>query len=369
MNTLWWIYIFLAFLLLYGVQFSNVHTFFDDHLSLEDTKQLQGFAVIGVILHHLVQKVTNFGQTDSILGIFNDLGVYFVGIFFFFSGFGLYKSLRSKKGYLSNFFKKRFATILLPFYIISLIYFFINLAEGVKYNPFDALLSILGFRLINGDFWFIIAILIFYLLFYLSFRFLKNENLAILAIGFGILIYIVICILRVHGDGTFWLQGEWWYNTSLLFLFGILWGKFEHRFIFYIKKFYWAILSSFTILFILSQQITRNTLQHIGYWTETATDPKYFDKIQCFLVQSASIILFVLLIVIITLKIKFKNSALKFIGGITLEIYLLQRLFILQFAPLQSNFIMYTLSVICTSILVSFSIHHLSSYLKKSFKL
>ena len=70
------------------------------------------------------------------------------------------------------------------------------------------------------------------------------------------------------------------------------------------------------------------------------------------------------------MKIKIGNRALKYIGALTLEIYLLQRLFILYFSPLESNYVMYTIAVICATVITASGIHQISIYLKnKLFKL
>lgn len=370
MNNLFWIYIFLFFLLIIGIRFAKLNSFFEDYLSLDTMKYLQGFSVIGIIVHHLVQKLTSFGQTESILGVFNNLGSNFVGLFLFCSGFGLYKSFKTKTNYLNGFFKNRFSVVLIPFYLITILYFAIHLLEGSKYTLLNGVLSVLGIRLVNGDFWFVIAILFFYSFFYLCFRFIKKEGLAILSLAVLLLSYIVVCILRLHGDGMNWLQGEWWCNSTMLFLVGILWAKFEPQITSFIQKLYWLFLPLSLILSISLQKLTTYALSNFGYWSETQDSPGYLEKFQCLGIQTLSITAFVFAIIILSMKIKVGNRALKYIGALTLEIYLLQRLFILYFSPLESNYVMYTIAVICATVITASGIHQISIYLKnKLFKL
>ena len=62
----------------------------DGFLSLEQTHMIQAFACIGVILHHVTQQITAYGIYDKgPISLFNDIGILFTALFFFFSGYGL----------------------------------------------------------------------------------------------------------------------------------------------------------------------------------------------------------------------------------------------------------------------------------------
>ena len=66
--------------------------------SRKQSKNLQGIACIMIIIHHMVQTMTNYGQKEQgPISCFNSLGILFTSIFFFFSGFGLYTSYQKKK--------------------------------------------------------------------------------------------------------------------------------------------------------------------------------------------------------------------------------------------------------------------------------
>ena len=76
-------------------------------LSLEQTKLLQGFAAVVVMCHHLSQKVSahwiNRMYYHKGMEAFVEVGYLCVSIFFFCSGYGLYKSYRDKENYLEGF--------------------------------------------------------------------------------------------------------------------------------------------------------------------------------------------------------------------------------------------------------------------------
>ena len=95
--------------------------FHDDYASLDTMKSLRGFAAIGVILHHISQE--DIFQEMKVLSGFVNAGAYFVALFFFCSGYGLIKSLKTKENYLKGFVKKRIVkAIIIPFYVNVLIY-------------------------------------------------------------------------------------------------------------------------------------------------------------------------------------------------------------------------------------------------------
>ena len=99
-------YLFIVLLFWGGKnKFGKKDEFNDDFLSLEVMKSLRGFAALGVILHHISQEY--FFQEEGVLSVFVNAGAFFVSIFFFCSGYGLLKSLDTKKDYLKGFIRKR----------------------------------------------------------------------------------------------------------------------------------------------------------------------------------------------------------------------------------------------------------------------
>ena len=76
-----------------------------------------------------------------------------------------------------------------------------------------------GMQLCNPNAWFVIALPIFYLGFYLCFRFCKNENIALILTCLVVLAYTIIGTRTNHNN--FWMRGEWWYNSAHFFPLGI----------------------------------------------------------------------------------------------------------------------------------------------------
>ena len=97
--------------------------FNEDYLELTESKKIQAIACLGVILHHLTQQITGYGVVPKgPVTVFNYAGILFTSLFFFYSGYGLITSMQNKPGYLNTFLTKRLPTVLIPFWIINVIY-------------------------------------------------------------------------------------------------------------------------------------------------------------------------------------------------------------------------------------------------------
>ena len=136
-------------------------------------KSLRGLAALGVILHHISQE--DIFQSRHVLPMFVNAGAHFVARFFFCSGYGLIKSLDTKKDYLKGFIRNRvIKTIVLPFYVNVLIYGLLIFISGTKLPKERWIFNFLGLTMMNTYAWFPIVLAFLYLAFYLCFRFIKK---------------------------------------------------------------------------------------------------------------------------------------------------------------------------------------------------
>ncbi len=140
----------------------------------DQTGMIRAAACLCIILHHLVQHSTGYGaRYAGPVTFFNDAGFLFTGIFFFFSGYGLTRSLETRENYLKTFPARRFPSVLIPFWITNLL---LILAGRVWYgfwrDPLKLLGDLTGITLVNSNGWFIIEITLFYALFWFFFTFI-----------------------------------------------------------------------------------------------------------------------------------------------------------------------------------------------------
>lgn len=343
---------------LIGVKVYGIGKWNDEFLSLENTKALQALCAFGVILHHVSQRL----EKPDVLLPFVDAGVLFVGMFFFCSGFGLMKSYTTKPNYLQGFIRHRLPSVLVPFYATIIIYLLYNIIEGQRFSPVEIVLFLTGFILINPQAWFAVAIVIFYIAFYIIFKYCKKVRIAFAGMAGFLLVYTIVCACLGHGG--FWLQGEWWYNTCFLFLFGILVGRFEGNILSFVKKRYSILMPASVVLFFPVFILNLYVLKYVSYYANTPFQSGIPESFLCLSVQLPAIALFVVAVLLIIMKVRLYNKVLQFIGRMTLELYLIQNLFLtlLRSRFIQiSNDIIYVLLVIFLSAIAAIGLHRLDT--------
>ena len=323
------ILIALALLLFLGLKPSKLHEWQEEPLSLDRSKAIQGFAAVAIIVHHLAQELA---QEAGAIGFFTELGVLFVGIFFFFSGYGLYTSLKTKENYLKGFLKKRLVTILVPFYMCILVFTAAACICGTRFTPLQLLGVLSGWSLINQQMWYIVEIAILYLAFYVIYRLIKNRTAATVVMGIFVIAMMAGSLMLAHGkdmSASGWFQGEWWYNSSFLFVIGIIVSKHSDGLHRIARKAYVILLLGLAALLVLLGPQTVYMLRRYSYWSEIPGETRaILDKLRCLSVQLPWIICFVLFLLLIMMRVRFGNPFLKFLGSISLELYLIHNLFL-----------------------------------------
>ncbi len=298
-------YPLLILLILWGCKWFHKGSWNEEVLSLKQTKALQGFCAVCIMLHHISQKTCAPWLPSEVithgLDLFVPIGYLLVGIFLFCSGFGLYKSYMEKPDYLQGFLGRRclFPILTLILTTFAMVCVRTHLGEQITISgPF----RLTGPIMVNGYSWFVYTLLIFYTLFYLAFKYCRSEKSATALVLMGVLLYILFC--------DWWAYGTWWYNSALLFVVGMFFARHETGFIRHMRKYYKCylplILIATCILFAL------------GEYTQNA------------FVQMPAACAFIFLLVLLGMKIRVGNKALTLLGSITLEFYLLHSVF-LQF--------------------------------------
>lgn len=333
----------LIFILCYGVKIAPKGEWVRDSFSLEHARSMKGFCVAGTIVHLLSVVLSSQPFYNQSLTVFHECGVFFVGFFFFCSGYGLVFRLRTKENYLKGFVGRRVAVVLIPFFICNYLFMLISLLLGTRYAFSDLVFAFFGLKLLNNQMWFAIEIMILYLCFYLVFS-CGNQDFYTGKAKKGIpewacylLIFLVIVGFAVIGmvtghnrndirTGT-WFHGEWWFNTTPLFFIGMLAARFYEQLEKFIKRYYAVLLTLTAAAFVILVPVYYKVIEKYGYWTDqvaTSTSSSHIiDKLITFGVQLPTVILFVFLLVLMMKKVKFQNGILTFLGRISLEILLI----------------------------------------------
>ena len=333
MDFMYLFYFLLAALLFFGARAFGRGEWNGEYTSLRQTKALQGFTALGIALHHMAQKTCAPWHprqyTVHGLDFFIPMGYMFVAVFLFCSGLGLYKSWKTKKDYLRGFVRRRILPIVIAFYLSEIIYLLVRLAMGEKMGAVQVIWYLSGLHMANFNAWYVIVIPFFYLAFYFAFRYCRKDGAAILLVTAFTLLYTLAGAFVDH-QNDWWMRGEWWYNSIILFPLGLLFGKYEEKVTAFFKKGYWFyLLFSFAAVFVLFHYSQLITDQWWGYYGETWGDPlKIVHRLGCAASQWLVSIAYVAFCFLLMMKVRIGNRALSFLGAVTLEFYLMHGIFV-----------------------------------------
>lgn len=182
-----------------------------EELNKGKTSVLKAVMAIIIVLHHIsLQGIDSLAQ-------FFSWGAPIVSVFLFISGYGLSLSFFSKGNiYLSNFISHRiFRNLLLPFFLAWSLYriVYLDVLPDIITEINNLLFT--GIPLLPHS-WYVYAILLFYIFFYIACRLCKrNFSFIILA---QTIVYILVCEYAGFD--------RCWYISSLAFPTGVFVAKY-----------------------------------------------------------------------------------------------------------------------------------------------
>ena len=185
---------------------------------MKNKKTIMAFAALQILIFHLwinisSSEIENFIKQISYIG---------VDIFFFLSGYSLY---RSDTGNYFQFISNRFRNVYNKFILFALVAAWVN-----KWDMVYALKVIFGIDLIqNGGkafLWFLPAIMLFYLIVPLYKKFdARNRMVAILTLG---VLWLIIALLFTYGVTSVPIA-IWWNRVPIFFMGYYLAGFHANR--------------------------------------------------------------------------------------------------------------------------------------------
>ena len=339
----------LLFILLFQVSSSGPEHFQEDHFTKNFELPLRGFFTLVIVYHHLSQYLDNPGP----FRVFLEVGILCVAAFFFYSGYGLMKSVLTNQNYFRHFFLRRYIKIFVPFFICNILYLFVYYLTGDRFGLKLSLEYVSGIQLINPQSWYIIVIALFYFVFFVTFRVIRDRIISFFLLGVFQIAFPTYCMVK--GPGIYWLQGEWWFNSSSLFFIGILIAQFEKPIMKYTRKWYYPLLlvsaGAFLYFFPKSVQVLDRIEPLL--MKEHIFAKEMLGNWICFIWQTLAVINFMIFVFLLTLKIRFTNRILIFLGSRSFELYLIHGLFLEVFRSdkfyIQSDFL-YTAAVLLLSL-------------------
>lgn len=363
----------------FGARFAGKGEFSKDYISRDQSKLIQASACVGIVLHHLTQQITGYGVVNKgPITIFNHIGFLFTALFFFFSGYGLIVSYNTKPDYLRGFLGKRLPTVLIPFWVINLLGVVLcGAILGKHYTTGEVISDITGLTLVNSNGWFIIEIVILYLAFYVFFDLIKNKDVALTLLCMFTILIIIYSFFQGHdlpGDKSHWFKGEWWYNSTVTFIFGMLYARFKDKITGFSHRHYRLLLMLFSVMCVITVFLSVVAVQRYGYYHEHVSFKIKYDEAVTLLSQSVACIVTTMLVLLMNMKLTLGNRALKYISGISMELFLIHGYFVTKiFGGIRMRdtvrlTAVIVCSIVCTAILspgIQWLVKHLIMLLAK----
>lgn len=321
--------------------------FNEEYLSVETCKYYRGIFAVLIILHHLAQ-ITTDGIMLRWFGY--SAGRIATAMFFFLSGYGLQKSY-IKKGaeYQKRFLVSRLPTVLIPYIIANVVYWFDGVLHNVIYSPKDIILMLInGENLLVKYSWYVISIMGFYLVYWLIMTVCRKKHFLMILCA---CVYNVMYVLFCHKMG----YGNWWYVSFQMIVVGIIWATYQNRIEGFIKEKYY-ILISIAWVFVLCAFLW--SVKYLNWKTDTMYG----------LLLSTG---FAVAMLLTFMKIKVGNKVLKFLGAISFEMYMTQGLFIYdtnrKSFPVDNDFVFALFGIVGT-IVSAYILHILFSWILGKYK-
>ncbi len=373
-------------------------------LSFRQTNQIRGLAITLIILNHICYYTE---PPPSLYGIWSEAGMIGVAIFLILSGYGLCISLENKG--IENFFSKRISKILIPLILALSFLQFLYLTLTTEGGTILLSLPLVLFSMYSLDrkTWFIIFILFWYCLLYLTYKFqlsTKQKLLFLFLIScviislpqadslakanafsfpFGcwlglnsawikakinqifsqkLIITILGLLGSIFGSGLLiWHVNKFQYNSAYplilwVWLVGIGVGIFYYGYMYFGKQ----------MRFNISSEIICSTLAialvYLNY-TSQVMEQNILGEFNIYwgFVRSLANILFassvIMSLVFLTMKFQVYSLLLSFLGTISLELFLIHNTFLVHFdfflfrLPIVLGFILYFVLVCLLSMI------------------
>lgn len=291
----------LVFLCLIGAEVRRENEFFEDYASLEKSNAIKGIFVVLVFFSH-AKAYMHLTDANSkyYLGFQGYLAQLIVVPFLFFSGYGIMQSIK-KKGteYVKAIPTGRFLKVLLHFDIAVLLFVLLNFIIHKPMTFRKVLWSFTGWESIGNSNWYILAILIAYAATFIAFIVFRNNQYAAAAVT-TILVVLAIILMAKHRPG-------YYYNTMLVYCFGIWVALLKDKLDKICMKNEIVWLISIGVCGLIYYMAHKRYTQSV--W--------YYELWAC---------MFMMLLLLFSMKISINNGILQFFGNHVFSIYILQRL-------------------------------------------
>lgn len=271
-------------------------------LSRSGTDALRGILALGILFVHIAQ----YCPGGPVFALVEKLGYLLVAPFFFLTGYSLLRRHMTHPGYVKGFLRKRFFAVALPYLVITALYWSYYQLLGRRCSPWDVVVLLARGRPIVSFSWFIPAVLSFYLAFWGLMKLCKQSyGTMVLGSAVWFALYTLLCL---------GLQfGQWWYISAFPAVLGMFWAHREAAIKKVLQKRCWpllitaaACLAGFLVLENLAGAASLSSL-----------------------LKACAATAFTATVLLALYKLRLGNPALRLLGQLSMEIYLMQGLAIM----------------------------------------
>lgn len=220
----------------------------------DNTNTIRGFAIVGIILHHISQYL---GMWNLQVEIFALSGYLFTGTFLFLSGYGnliSYQKISDKtiKEKCSWLWRKIW-NVLLTYILVFLISFLIEVLSGN--DLMEAVKPVANLALPGWINWYIKIQILMYLLFFIVYIWRISDRVK----QVFLLIFSIILIIALSGLESYW------YNTVLCFGLGVIIANNRNVLFGLIKKYKKIYLFITMILFAITFHLSVEIIASLAF--------------------------------------------------------------------------------------------------------
>lgn len=271
-------------------------------LSKDQTQTIKGMFVVTIFFSHFCSYVILDKWFDVPTREYcRWLGQLMVVPFLFYSGYGIFESVKKKgESYIKSFPQKRILKTLIHFdlaVLLFIIYDFFFVPENLA--VLKVLTSFVAWNSVGNSNWFIFAILCAYVFSFIAFVLSKGHLIR------SLIIITVFCFMYIVVVSRF--KEGYWFDTILAFPLGGFFSTHKEKFMILGRR--WILWEALCIICLMVLLVAKN-----GYI------PSSFINAQFAMVG------FMLLIVFLSMKMKFKGKILSWLGEQVFGVYMLQRL-------------------------------------------
>jgi hypothetical protein len=271
------------------------------YCSIDQTQTIKGIFVITVFFSHFCSYVSLNKWFDIAMQKYCAcFGTLMVAPFLFYSGYGIFESVKHKgTRYISSFPKKRILKTLLHFDFAVILFLILDSFIGRHVSISQFLLSLTGWTSIGNSNWFIFAILCAYVFAFAGLSIFKG-NLKHAAFFITAMTFAYIAIISQ-------IKANYWFYTILAFPLGALLSTYKDKVEILTSKKSFTMWGAFLSIIVL-------ILARIKFF------PQPFINSQIALLAFCSAMVFV------SFHIRLNSKILNWFGANVFGIYILQRL-------------------------------------------